>query len=97
MSNLSEVAVQWLEIDLNLQPSGYQAYNTLLRHVKPIIMIIFIAYEAHIYDNIAQCISYVLAIWDYMQDVKPTGVVWGCIVVWASYVVWMMLLLFVTA
>ena len=31
VSNLSKVAMQWLEVDSNLRPSGYKAQNILLR------------------------------------------------------------------
>ena len=35
VSNLSKVATQWLEVDLNLQPSNYKAQNIPLHHHIP--------------------------------------------------------------
>ena len=35
VSNLSQVAVQWLEVDSNLRPSGCKAQNIPLHHRVP--------------------------------------------------------------
>src|SRR6218665_1279314 len=35
VSNLSKVAMQWLEVDSNMQPSSYKAQNISLHHRIP--------------------------------------------------------------
>src|SRR5688572_22171042 len=35
VNNFAGVATQWLEVDLNLRPSGYMAQNILLHHCIP--------------------------------------------------------------